>query len=74
MQDAVRAHVFCLCACLSLFEGQVQGLGAHPICYQRETDQRREKKFKKNKNKGMLSKTKLNTFLWNIAATGAEIT
>lgn len=51
-QDAVHARVFfCLCACLSLFEGQVQGLGTHPICYQRETDQRREKKFKKIKTR-----------------------
>lgn len=72
----VCAHVvFCLhaCAgaraCLSLFEGQVQGLGAHPSCRPRGTDRRRERK-----KKSSLGKTKLNTFLWNIAATGAEIT
>lgn len=38
---SVCTHV---CVCLSLFEGQVQGLGAHPTRYPRGTDQQREKR------------------------------
>lgn len=30
--------------CLSLFEGQVQGLGAHPACFPSGTNQQREKR------------------------------
>lgn len=42
MQDAVCARLFFgvhACVFLSLFEGQVQGLGAHPTCYQHGTAQ-----------------------------------
>lgn len=42
MQDAVCARLFFgghACVCLSLFEGQVQGLGAHPTRYPHGSEQ-----------------------------------
>lgn len=48
LDNAGRCARLCLCewvsVCLSLFEGQVQGLGAQPACDPRGTKQQREKR------------------------------
>lgn len=73
MQDAVCARLFFgghACVCLSLFEGQVQGLGAHPTRYPHGTEQPEGEKTSAVQEKN----PKLNMFPWNIATTGGDVT